>query len=68
MTGRSVAELDATDEVLIYVGGLPVRRVWPFEYRTVFSLTDVIEEYLRPSRYRQNGPRGRAARCCRIRS
>jgi saccharopine dehydrogenase-like NADP-dependent oxidoreductase len=53
--GRSVAELDAVDDVLILVGGLPVRRVWPFEYRLVFSLTDVIEEYTRPSRYRENG-------------
>ena len=53
--GRSVASLDATDAVVVLVGGLPVRRVWPFEYRLVFSLTDVIEEYTRPSRYRENG-------------
>ncbi len=53
--GRSVAELDAVDEVSILVGGLPLRRVQPFEYRLVFSLTDVIEEYTRPSRYRENG-------------
>ena len=53
--GRSVASLDATDEVVVLVGGLPVRRVWPFEYRLVFSLTDVIEEYTRPSRFRENG-------------
>jgi len=53
--GRSVASLDATDEVVVLVGGLPVRRVWPFDYRLVFSLTDVIEEYTRPSRFRENG-------------
>ena len=53
--GRSVASLDTTDEVLVLVGGLPLKRVWPFEYRLVFSLTDVIEEYTRPSRYRENG-------------
>jgi saccharopine dehydrogenase-like NADP-dependent oxidoreductase len=53
--GRSVASLDATHEVLVLVGGLPVKRVWPFEYRRGFSLTDVIEEYTRPSRYRENG-------------
>lgn len=53
--GRSVASLDVTDEVVVLVGGLPVRRVWPFEYRLVFSLTDVIEEYTRPCRYRENG-------------
>lgn len=53
--GRSVAEMDAADDVRILVGGLPLRRVQPFEYRLVFSLTDVIEEYTRPSRFRQNG-------------
>jgi lysine 6-dehydrogenase len=53
--GRSVASLDATGDVVVLVGGLPVRRVWPFEYRLVFSLTDVIEEYTRPSRFRENG-------------
>ena len=53
--GRSVAELDAAEDVVILVGGLPVRRVWPFEYRLVFSLTDVLEEYTRPSRFREHG-------------
>ena len=55
LVGRSVAELDTAEEVSILVGGLPIRRVQPFEYRLVFSLTDVIEEYTRPSRYRENG-------------
>lgn len=53
--GRSVAELDRVDRGLILVGGLPVRRVWPYEYRLVFSLTDVLEEYTRPSRFREHG-------------
>jgi lysine 6-dehydrogenase len=30
-----------------YVGGLPVIREWPFEYKAVFSPIDVIEEYVR---------------------
>ncbi|MFN8179997.1 MAG: saccharopine dehydrogenase C-terminal domain-containing protein [bacterium] len=55
VVGRAVAELDVAREVLILVGGLPIRRVWPFEYGLVFSLTDVLEEYTRPSRYRENG-------------
>lgn len=55
LVGRSVASLDTTESVLILVGGLPVRRVWPHEYRLVFSLTDVLEEYTRPCRYRENG-------------
>jgi lysine 6-dehydrogenase len=36
------------------VGGLPVAREWPFEYKAVFSPIDVIEEYIRPARYIQN--------------
>ena len=36
------------------VGGLPVKREWPFEYQAVFSPIDVIEEYIRPARYVQN--------------
>ncbi|MEN8249628.1 MAG: saccharopine dehydrogenase C-terminal domain-containing protein [Bacteroidota bacterium] len=37
------------------VGGLPVVREWPFEYKAVFSPIDVIEEYTRPARYVVNG-------------
>lgn len=37
------------------VGGLPVVREWPYEYKAVFSPIDVIEEYTRPARYVQNG-------------
>ncbi len=37
------------------VGGLPMVREWPYEYKAVFSPIDVIEEYIRPARYVQNG-------------
>ena len=37
------------------VGGLPVVREWPYEYKAVFSPIDVIEEYTRPARYVQHG-------------
>lgn len=37
------------------VGGLPMVREWPYEYKAVFSPIDVIEEYTRPARYVQNG-------------
>jgi lysine 6-dehydrogenase len=37
------------------VGGLPLVREWPYEYKAVFSPIDVIEEYLRPARYVVNG-------------
>lgn len=37
------------------VGGLPKRRVKPFEYKAPFSPVDVIEIYTRPSRLMENG-------------
>jgi saccharopine dehydrogenase-like NADP-dependent oxidoreductase len=40
---------------LCLVGGLPKKRVWPWEYKAPFSPCDVIEEYVRPARYRENG-------------
>ena len=36
------------------VGGLPLVREWPYEYKAVFSPIDVIQEYIRPARYVQN--------------
>ena len=46
--------LDKTETVLIYVGGLPVIREYPYEYKAGFSPIDVIEEYTRPARYVEN--------------
>ena len=37
------------------VGGLPVNRLLPFEYKAPFSPSDVIEEYVRPARLVVNG-------------
>lgn len=48
-------QLDRTDSALILVGGLPQIRQWPYEYKAVFSPSDVIEEYLRPAVYVENG-------------
>jgi lysine 6-dehydrogenase len=47
--------LDKTEKAITYVGGLPVVREWPYEYKAVFSPIDVIEEYTRPARYIENG-------------
>ncbi len=55
LVGYADHQLDETDTVLIYVGGLPEKRTWPFEYKAVFSPADVIEEYTRPARYVENG-------------
>ncbi len=40
---------------LCLVGGLPKKRIWPWEYKAPFSPCDVIEEYVRPARCRENG-------------
>lgn len=37
------------------VGGLPVKRSWPYQYKAPFSPLDVIEEYTRPARFVENG-------------
>ena len=47
--------LDETHNVMIYVGGLPEVREWPYEFKASFSPIDVIEEYIRPARYVENG-------------
>lgn len=38
-----------------YVGGLPIDKIQPFEYKAPFSPIDVIEEYIRPVRLRKLG-------------
>jgi saccharopine dehydrogenase-like NADP-dependent oxidoreductase len=55
LIGRVAEQLDQVESVLIYVGGLPEVRHWPYEYKAVFSPIDVIEEYIRPARYIENG-------------
>ena len=55
LVGYADSQLDNINSVVIYVGGLPKKREWPFEYKAVFSPIDVIEEYTRPARYIENG-------------
>ncbi len=48
----------ANSEVIRFeymVGGLPFVRTKPFEYKAPFSPCDVIEEYTRPARLKENG-------------
>jgi lysine 6-dehydrogenase len=49
--GRVETEFDAVERFLCLVGGLPVVRTWPWEYKAAFSPADVLEEYTRPARY-----------------
>ncbi|MBM4166381.1 MAG: saccharopine dehydrogenase [Ignavibacteria bacterium] len=52
--GYQHAQMDEIENVECYVGGLPVVRELPFEYKIVFSPIDVIEEYTRPARIIEN--------------
>ena len=38
-----------------YVGGLPIERKPPFQYKAPFSPVDVIQEYIRPARLVEKG-------------
>ena len=53
--GYVEGKLDELDDLIIFVGGLPVERTYPFQYKAVFSPVDVIEEYTRPARLVENG-------------
>ena len=53
--GRLEEHLDETTSFHCLVGGLPVERTWPWEYKAPFSPGDVIEEYVRPARLRREG-------------
>ncbi len=55
LAAHAASQLDHVEDILIYVGGLPQVREWPYEYRAVFSPVDVIEEYTRPARYLEFG-------------
>jgi lysine 6-dehydrogenase len=48
-------ELMKVESYECYVGGLPFKRKWPFEYKAFFSPGDVIQEYIRPARFVSNG-------------
>lgn len=52
--GRYNAEMKI-DAFEIYVGGLPLHPKPPFYYKAPFSPIDVIEEYTRPARLKENG-------------
>jgi saccharopine dehydrogenase-like NADP-dependent oxidoreductase len=42
------------EEFSFYVGGLPFKRTYPFQYKAPFSPSDVIEIYTRPARVVEN--------------
>lgn len=55
LAGWATRRLATVEVIEILVGGLPVERRWPFQYKAAFSPADVIEEYTRPARLVENG-------------
>ena len=55
LMGYHSDQMEQVDRFECLVGGLPVVRDWPFEYKAGFSPADVVEEYTRPARYVENG-------------
>lgn len=55
LTAYARSQMDACESAVIYVGGLPEKREWPWEYKAVFSPADVLEEYIRPAYFVVNG-------------
>lgn len=55
LAGYAASKMEEVDKIDIFVGGLPVVRKFPWEYKAVFSPSDVIEEYTRPARLVENG-------------
>lgn len=55
LTGFAVSKLKKTKNVEIFVGGIPKLRQQPWEYKAVFSPTDILEEYTRPARLVEHG-------------
>jgi saccharopine dehydrogenase-like NADP-dependent oxidoreductase len=55
MAGHAASRLDPCQRIEIDVGGLPVERRWPFDYKAGFAPWDVIEEYTRPAKLVEHG-------------
>jgi len=53
--GHFVDQFDHVESFTCKVGGVPVERLKPFEYKAPFAPLDVIEEYTRPARMRREG-------------
>ncbi len=55
LAGYGHSQLDRCERIEIYVGGLPLERTWPYEYKATFAPHDVLEEYVRPARIVEHG-------------
>lgn len=48
MLAAGASRLDECERAEIACGGLPVERLWPYQYKAGFAPSDVIEVYTRP--------------------
>jgi len=55
MAGYAATQLDPCERIIIYGGGLPVERLWPYEFKAAFTPYDIIDEYVRPARMVEYG-------------
>lgn len=55
LAGHHAATWDRLDRFVCGVGGLPVVRTLPWEYKAAFSPVDVLEIYTRPARIVEGG-------------
>jgi saccharopine dehydrogenase-like NADP-dependent oxidoreductase len=55
MAGYAASQLDPCKRIVIYAGGLPVERRWPYDFKAAFTPFDIIEEYVRPARMVEHG-------------
>ena len=51
LSAYGTTQLDSTDDIKIYVGGLPKDKSTYWQYKAPFSPSDVIAEYTRPARF-----------------
>ncbi|MBS7611905.1 saccharopine dehydrogenase family protein [Candidatus Bathyarchaeota archaeon] len=55
LVGRTVSMLDEVKNVVIFVGGIPQRRIPPLDYKVTWCVEDLIEEYVRKPKVVKNG-------------
>lgn len=54
IVGHELRNSTHKKNIKIYAGGLPLERIYPFEYKITFSPADIIQEYIRPARLIEN--------------
>jgi len=55
LLGHLMATMNQLYHFECHVGGLPLKRQEPWEYKAPFSPSDVLQEYIRPARFVEKG-------------